>query len=436
MSSSDQNNIGSSSLSRRSFLHTTGAAAAIGAASAQANAVGKVLLATGVLGANERIGVGLIGCGGRGGSLIQSVATLKKQGVAVDIVAACDIYRPRLDKIAKMYNATPYMDHKELLADKRVDVVVIATPDHHHAQQVIDAAQAGKDAYVEKPLSHWSQFELTRKMYHEVKRLNRVVQVGAQYMSDSAWHQGAALVREGAIGQPIMADCGYYRVGDWGERGMPIDDPNAKPGKDLNWDAFLGDRPKRDFDVSRLFRWRMYEDYSGGPVTDLYPHVLTPIVNVMGVKLPQAVVAIGGKYRYQEREVPDSFNMIIDYPGNCCIAVLGTQGNDYPPEEKRRCGVPVPAIRGWEATLTIEGNDLVILPNRGSAKPAKRIKIERSLNQEVFTNNFLECCRTRQQPWSPIEMGYHVQTALQMGMLAYRNGKTARFNAEKEEIVL
>jgi len=389
-----------------------------------------------VLGAGERIGVGLIGCGGRGNSLIGALLNLKKQGTPLDVVAVCDIYRPRLEKAAKTYNAKPYDSHHELLADKQVDVVVIATPDHHHAQQVIDAAVAGKDIYVEKPLSHWSQFELTKKMAHEVKRLQRVVQVGAQYMSDAAWHQARKMVEEGVIGQPIHAECGYFRVGDWGERGMPIDDPNAKPGKDLNWEAFLGDRPKRDFDVSRFFRWRMYEDYSGGPVTDLDPHVLTPVVHVLGVKFPTAVVSMGGKYRYQEREVPDSFHMFIEYDGKMTVAVLCTQGNDYPPNEKRRGGLCSPVFRGWEATITVEGNDLVVIPNMGSKMPVKRVRIEHELNQELFMKNWLDCCKTRQQPWSHAEMGYHVQTALQMGMLAFRNGKTAKFDVEKEEIVV
>jgi len=423
-------------MTRRGFLHATGATAAIGAASGRAGPVTKVLLSTGVLGANGRIGVGLIGCGGRGNGLAQTVLSLKSKGTAVDIVAVCDIYRPRLDKAANAYKSKPYMDHRELLADRQVDVVIIATPDHHHAQQVIDAARAGKDAYVEKPLSHWSQFALTKTMFHEVAQRARIVQVGAQYMSDAAWHQAAALVKEGAIGRPIHAECGYYRVGDWGERGMPIDDPNAKPGKDLNWEAFLGDRPKREFDASRFFRWRMYEDYSGGPVTDLYPHVLTPVVSVLGCGFPSAVVATGGKFRYEEREVPDTFNMLIDYPEKLTVAVLGTQGNDYPPDPLRRGGLPVPLFRGWEGTITLEGKELVVVPNHGSPKKAQRVPIQHELNMDLFMGNFLECCRTRQQPWSHLELGYHVQTALQMGMLAFRNGRTARFDAPKEEIVV
>jgi predicted dehydrogenase len=417
-------------------LYTTGAVAAAGTASASGSPVSHALVATGVLGANERIGIGLIGCGGRGNSLMQTVLMLKKQGIPVEIVAACDIYRPRLDKAANAYAAKPYMDHRELLTDKQVDVVCIATPDHHHVPQLLDAARAGKDAYCEKPLSHWSQFELTKQTAKEVAKLKRIVQVGTQYMSDSAWHQGAELVRAGEIGRPIHAECGYFRVGDWGERGMRIDDANAKAGKDLLWDVFLGDRPKRPFDVSRFFRWRMYEDYSGGPVTDLYPHVLTPVANVLDAKMPTMAVATGGKFRYQEREVPDTFNMIVDYPEKFSIAVLGTQGNDYPMNNRRRYGVPYPLFRGWDGTITIERNDLVIIPNSGAKKPKKHVPIKHPLSMERYWQNFLDCCRTRQQPWGHLELAYRVQTALQMAMLAFRNGKTARFDAAKERIVV
>jgi predicted dehydrogenase len=436
MTSDAPSKTSSSSITRRRFLHTTGAVAATGAASAGGSPISRALLATGVLGANERIGLGLIGCGGRGNSLMQDLLKLKEKGTPVDIVAVCDIYRPRLDKAAKAYGAKPYMRHQDLLADQRVDVVCIATPDHHHAPQVLDAAKAGKDAYCEKPLSHWSQFELTKRMVKVVEQNKRIVQVGTQYMSDSAWHQGAELVKAGEIGQPIHAECGYFRVGDWGERGMPIDDPNAKPGKDLLWDVFLGDRPKRPFDVSRFFRWRMYEDYSGGPVTDLYPHVLTPVVSVLDAKMPAMAVATGGKFRYQEREVPDTFNMIVDYPEKFSIAVLGTQGNDYPTGDKRRYGVPYPLFRGWDGTLTVEGNDLVVVPNGGAQKPTKRIPIAFGVDQQRYWQNFLDCCRSRRQPWGHLGLAYRVQTALQMAMLAFRNGKTARFDATSEQIVI
>jgi predicted dehydrogenase len=417
-------------LTRRQFINRTGSAAAayvLAGASAQR-----------VWGANERIGVGFIGCGGRSGAHFEAVHWLKTQAkAAVDIVAASDVYRPRLQQRAQGYGAKAYADYHELLADPNVDVVCISTPDHHHGYQAIDAVAAGKDVYCEKPVTHWRQSDLTKRLAAEVKKTGRVFQLGTQGMSDSAWQQMKKLIADGLIGQPIHAECGYFRVGDWGERGMSIDDPNAKAGAELNWDAFLGDAPKRPFDVSRFFRWRMYEDYAGGPSTDLFPHTLTPVVSMLPVTMPSVVVATGGKFRYQEREVPDTFNMLIDYPENITVAVLGTQGNDYPGIGSRGSGQRLPVIRGWEGTLTIENNEIVFVPAQGSQKKPQRFAIEHGEDFVGYWRNFLDCCRQRQkETLSPMDLAYHVQTALQMGMLSLRQGKAARFDAAGEKIVL
>jgi predicted dehydrogenase len=329
------------------------------------------------------------------------------------------------------------MDHRELLADPSIDVVSIATPDHHHGHQAIDAVRAGKDVYCEKPVTHWRQFELTKQLAGEVAASKRVFQCGTQGMSDAAWKQIGALVREGLIGAPIHAECGYFRVGDWGEAGMPIDDPDAKPGPDLNWEAFLGDTPKRDFDVSRFFRWRMYEDYAGGPCTDLFPHILTPVMYMMNAKMPSVAVATGGKFRYQEREVPDTFNMLVDFPENFTIAVLGTQGNDYQATEQRGSGGRIPVIRGWDGTLTVKGNDIVFTPIHGSEKKEQIIPIEKSENLLHFFQDFIRCCRQGDpNTASPMDLAYHVQTALIMSYLSLREGKTAHFDPAAETIVL
>jgi len=389
-------------------------------------------------GANERLGVGFIGCGGRAGSHTGMIKHLKEQqGYPVDLVAFCDVYRPRMERAAKEHGGKAYMDHRELLADPKVDVVCIATPDHIHAPQAIDAVKAGKDVYVEKPLTHWRQFELAKQLAAEAKKAGRLVQVGSQGMSDGAWHQMRKLVQDGLIGQPIHAECGYFRVGDWGERGMPIDDKNAKPGPDLNWEAFLGDSPKRDFDVSRFFRWRMYEDYAGGPCTDLFPHSLSPVVSMLGVTFPSRAVATGGMFRYTEREVPDTFNMFIDYPEKITVAVLGTQGNNDPTIPGRGAGGRIPVIRGWDGSLTVSGKEIHFAPADGCKKPRQTFPIEHAENNVDHWKNLLDCTKTRKNELNaPIELGYHVQTALIMGYLAMKQGKTARFDTEKQQIVI
>ncbi|HJN11403.1 MAG TPA: Gfo/Idh/MocA family oxidoreductase, partial [Pirellulaceae bacterium] len=243
-------------------------------------------------GANERIGVGFIGVGGRARAHMNIVNGLKSSGVA-EPVAVCDVYRPRLEAASKRTGGSKmYMHHEDLLADENVDVVCIASPDRLHAAQTIDALKAGKDVYCEKPLTHWSQFELAKEIEAAAKQTGKLVQVGTQHMADDNYPQLIKLVRDGIIGKPVHVECSFYRRGDWGER-MRIPDANAKPGPDLLWERFLGDAPKVDFTVSRFFQWRMYWDYAGGPATDLLVHTYTPIFAILelGYRLSHRHVA-------------------------------------------------------------------------------------------------------------------------------------------------
>jgi predicted dehydrogenase len=421
-----------SSINRRQF---------VGGAVAATFAAGALAQTSPAPGPNARLGVGIIGCGGRSETHIGALLELEKLDQSVEIVALCDIYRPRLEQKAQRVGRPLklYSDYRELIADPAVDLICIATPDHHHGYQAIDALEAGKHVYCEKPLTHWRQWELTKRFAKVAASATGAFQLGAQRMSDSAFHQMKQLVRDGIIGQPIHAECGIFRTGDWGERGMPIDDPNAQPGPGLNWEAFLGDAPQRPFDVSRFFRWRMYEDYAGGPVTDLYPHVLTQVIDVLGVTMPSHVAATGGKYRYEEREVPDSFNMLIEYPEDITVALLGTQGSSYQGTGGRD-DIRIPIIRGWDGALTIQDNDIVFIPDdsvRGAGRTERRFPIEHGHNVLFLLRNLVECARTGARTLdSGPQLAYHTQTALLMGMAAARARKTAIFDTEKEEIVV
>ncbi|NIA13151.1 MAG: Gfo/Idh/MocA family oxidoreductase [Nitrospiraceae bacterium] len=426
-----------SSLSRRTFM-TQAASAAAGAALVTSSSVARA--ADKPVSANDRIGVGVIGNGGRGNAHLHALNWLQDHG-EVEIVALSDTYRPRMRSTGERYGvpeSNQYMDYRDLLQHPKVDMVTIATPDHHHGYAALAAVKAGKSVYCEKPVTHWRQFDLTKQLAAAVKESGCTFQLGSQGMSDTAWHQMRELVQGGLIGQPIHAECGYFRVGDWGERGMPIDDPNAQPGSDLDWDAFLGDSPKRDFDVSRYFRWRMYEDYAGGPVTDLFPHSLTPVLSILGVGMPSMVVATGGMFRYQEREVPDTFNMLIDYPEKITVAVLGTQGNNEPATGARGAGQRIPVIRGWEGSLTIRGTrTIVFTPAEGSDKKPQEFKIEQGEDFVGHFQNLLDCHRAGSQDTnSPMDLAFRVQTPIQMAYLALRDKKVAQFDTDKQEIVL
>ncbi|HNY86919.1 MAG TPA: Gfo/Idh/MocA family oxidoreductase [Candidatus Hydrogenedentes bacterium] len=407
---------------RRAFLQHATLAAAAAAAVLPTSAHAKTK-------ANDTLGIGLIGCGGRMGGHAASYDYVKKQGVNVRIVAVCDTYRPRMERMGKKYGAKMYMDHRELLADPDVDAVSIATPDHLHGYQAIDAMKAGKGVYCEKPVTHWRQFELTKELARVAKETGCVFQLGSQGMSDPAWAKMRELVQQGLIGQPIHAECGYFRVGDWGERGMPIDDENAQPGPDLNWEAFLGDAPKRPFDVSRYFRWRMYEDYSGGPSTDLFPHSFTPVASILSLGMPRRVVAVGGKYRYSDREVPDTYNTLVEYADGLVVAILGTQGNDYQATGGRGAGGRIPVIRGWDGTLTVKDNDILFIPAEGAKKDPQTIPVGGGEDTQQYFMDFVQHCLAKNpNTASGPEMALHVQTALQMGVMAQREGKAVDFD--------
>lgn len=393
---------------------------------------------------NERIGIGFIGAGGRGGYHMNLINHLKNnENAAVEHVAVCDVYRPRMEQAKKKYKMpNGYMDHRKLLEDPNVDLVCIATPDHHHGYQAIDAVKAGKDVYCEKPVTHWTQFELTRKLADTVANSDRVFQLGTQAMSDSAWHQMKKLVQDGLIGKPLFGETGFFRIGDWGERGMPVPDPNAKPGPDLDWEAFLGDRPDRPFSVDRFFRWRLFMDYAGGPSTDLYPHCLTQVIDILGVDFPDNVVGTGGihRYDYKLREVPDTFNLVAEYPEDVSISVMGTQANDYNGPASRGSGHRQPYIRGWEGTLTIseDNKNILFRPcQTKDAKPPKTIPIEHYESVPRHWQNLLQHVRKRSQDtYSPMDLAFRTQTVLQMAMKGWQQKTMARFDHEKREILL
>ncbi len=417
-----------SAISRRTFFQATARATT---AAALASAFPFVARGR-VLGANERLGIGFIGVGGRGSSHLATVQRLIQAGENLTIAAVCDVFRYRLDEAAKATRAKAYMRHADLLADKNVDAVCIATPDRLHVPQGIDAVRASKDVYCEKPMGHWTQFDLARQFYEETVKLKRVVQVGNQGNSSPAWQKVRELIQQGTIGRVQLVNAGFFRCGDWGER-MPIVDPEAKPGPDLDWDAFLGDAPKVPFTVDRFFSWRKYLDYAGGPCTDLFPHVFTPFVSALGLKFPSAAVASGGIFKYTtyDREVPDTFNMCLDYPEKLSIVIVCTLANDY---------VTEPAIHGDEGTLTLQNpgewnmgfDGITIIPRKGEKRSFPAQKMDPT---PPHWRNFIRCVRTREKPVSDVGFGLHVQAALNMALLAFLKQKVARFDFQKQCIL-
>lgn len=402
--------------SRRRFLNTLGVAASAPSAAAAGQARAP----------KEKLGVGLIGCGGRGSHLGRVAKELGEEGEPAQVVAVCDLYDARRERAAQRLGAKGYRTATELLQDPRVDAVIVATPDRAHVFNALEAVRAGKSVYCEKPLTHWRQFDKLKELVREVRQRKSIFQVGAQWVTDPTWLRAAEMVRKGAIGKIMHAQTGYFRHGDGGERGMPVEDPNLTPGPSLNWDAFQMDAPQRPFKVSRYFQWRMYMDYSGGPSTDLYPHPMTRLFKILNVNFPKRVVAVGGKYIYNgERDVPDTFDLLIEYPEGMTVAVLGTLGNAHPIDT---------VVRGTEGTLTFGDSGFTIDPEPGVNKRRQQVMVIR--HEYDHMRNFLTCARTGQTPNCDIELGYRVQVPLIMSMLAYVEGKVAYFDAATETIRL
>ncbi|MDR1924719.1 MAG: Gfo/Idh/MocA family oxidoreductase [Planctomycetaceae bacterium] len=410
--------------SRRNFIKTS---AGVTAASFAA----PFIFAQEANGANDRIGVGFVGTGGRCNGHLDTINRFKAAGIAQP-VAVCDVYRPRLIAASKKTGDSKMYDtHEELLANKDVDVVCIASPDHHHAYQAIDAIKAGKDVFCEKPLTHWSQFEVAKEVEKVAKANSKLVQVGTQHMADDNYPKIRKLIEDGIIGKPVQVEAGYFRRGDWGER-MSIPDANAKPGPDLNWERFLGTAPKTDFSVSRFFQWRMFWDYAGGPSTDLLVHTYTPVFAVLGLDYPTRVFGGGGTFQYN-REVPDQCNIIADYKDGPSVVLTNSLSNHVD---------KMTTIRGTNGIITwgmIQGSKadydkgVRIVP---FGKGKEEIKIPWSGNGDTnkLWKNLLDCVKTRQEVMCPISLGVRVQAPLSMGILSHRENKVALFDFENQSI--
>ncbi len=408
---------------RRQFLSGVAGAGLAARAMAQSGA------------AQKKLRVGLIGAGGRGSYLGKTIKQFSEQGDPVELVSVCDIYQPRLERAEVALKAKGYARTADMLKDPSLDAVVIATPDRQHVFNMMEAIRAGKDVYCEKPVTHWAQFDKLKELVHENRKLKRVIQIGTQYVSDTVWERAGEQIRQGAIGKVVHAQSCYFRRGDQGEAGMPIDDPNAKPGVGVDWETFQADAPRHEFTVSRLFQWRLYMDYSGGPLTDTYPHMLTPLVKMLGAGFPKKVVATGGRYFYGGlRDVPDTFDLLIQYPQGLDIAFLGSFVNYV--------GIDT-LVRGSEGVARKSDLAITIEPLKGVGRPKQELPTDTETRGEGHSNlavahmkDFLNCVHTRGVPRGDLELAYRVQTPLIMAMQSHLQNKVALFDEDSETIRL
>jgi predicted dehydrogenase len=271
-------------VSRRTFVQSVAAASVLSARS-HASAIG----------ANGRLKIGVIGAGGQATDHMETLVKMRA-GDNLEIVNVCDIYDKRLEKAAQLTGGAPLKDYRRVLDNKDIDYVVIATPEHWHFQMAMDALDAGKHVYVEKPMTQ--NIAQSQKVVQKVKATGRKLQVGVQGMSNESYAVAHEHVKAGELGNVVLAQIDYsrnYRGDFWAGADYPID-PDAKPGVNLDWDAWLGPAPKRPWDPERYFRWRRYWDYSGGIATDLFIHRATRLIKALNLSFPDYVAATGGKF--------------------------------------------------------------------------------------------------------------------------------------------
>lgn len=413
--------------SRRHFIKTATAGTA-------GLALGLSSLSYGnILGANDRIRIGLIGAGRQGRNLLGKVL----DEADAQVVALSDVYQPNLEFVSSQVpQADTYTDFRKILDRNDVDAVVIATPDHWHALGTILACQAGKDVYVEKPLSH--NIREGRKMIEVARDHDRVVQVGTMQRSATVFQEAVEIVQSGDLG-PVS----FVRTWNYGNAypegiGSPAD---SAPPKGLDWDMWLGPAPRRPFNINRFgvildeelnyqrwasFRW--FWDYAGGMMTDWGVHLLDIVQWALEVDAPDSISASGGKYYLQDnRETPDTLSATYQYPGFVCT-YENRVCNSFP-MEGRGYGI---MFHGTEGTLFVDRGSLELVPEPGS-------KLE-SLNMEVEENmlakhmrNFLECVKSRKRPRSDIEIGHRSSSTAILGNIAYRTGEHIQWDSTKEQ---
>jgi predicted dehydrogenase len=433
-------------MKRRQFIRRAAQTAAVVSAST-------AFSAQRVLGANERVNVALIGCGGRG----MLDAKLMRAVPNVDFVAVCDVYDPRAAEAREWAGtrAKLFRDFRRVLELKEVDAVLIATPDHWHAIPTVLACQAGKDVYLEKPVAH--NVREGRAVVNAAKRSNRVVQIGTQQRSAPHYAEVARIIQSGELGR-------VHFVRIWNFVNMFPNGigkaPDSDPPPDVDWDFYLGPAPNVRFNKNRFVNtYRWFWDYGGGLVTDFGIHRFDSMHQIMGVDTPRTASASGGRFGLLDgAETPDFVQVTYEYPSfvmsyeasmlNAHGAGGRTPGKKYYQAKGAQDRPHGEAYYGTNGTLIVDRLGFEIYPEMknvsgpGALGKGEVIEGFRMERKEVaaedatglHVKNFIECVRSRKQPVVNAEAGHRSTNVAHLGNIAYRTGRKIRWDASKEEI--
>ncbi len=372
-----------------------------------------------VYGANERVQLGLIGCGERGRS---DMGKFVKSGT-VDVAAVCDIYGAQIDAAKQIApNSKSFSDHRKLLEMKEVDAVLIGVPDHWHAAVAIDALNAGKDVYVEKPLT--LKIEEGPPIVKAARINNRICQVGMQQRSGKHYLEAKHLYMDtGKLGKVTLART-WWHGNSYHLRKAP--DRLKECPSNLDWAHFLGPLKWRDWDPQQYWNWRAYLDFGGGQVTDLFTHWIDVVHMFMGADIPIAASASGGVYNYKDgRTAPDTINVLLEYPSQFTATFEATL---VP-------GVTGAAIEfcGTQGRLWIDRGRYEFTPVGRGAQPTV-VRASTDLDQD-HVQNFLDCVKSRKLPNGDVLIGHRSAQASHLGNISYMQKRRIDFDPIREEIL-
>ena len=372
-----------------------------------------------VYGANERIQLGLIGCGERGR---YDMSNFLKSG-SVDVVALCDIWETNLNKAKESAaNAKTFSDHRKLLELKDVDVALIGVPDHWHSAIAIDALNAGKDVYVEKPLT--LKIEEGPAVVKAARVNNRICQVGMQQRSGKHYLQAKhEYMDSGKLGKLTLARTWWHGNG-YHLRKAPAS-LQTKP-KDLDWAHFLGPLKWRDWDPQQYWNWRAYLDFGGGQVTDLFTHWIDVVHMFTGQDVPFSAAAAGGVYNYKDgRTAPDTINVLLEYSAPFTATFEATLAPGATGAAQEFCGT--------EGRLWIDRGRYEWHPVGRNVEPTI-VKAFSNIDED-HVQNFLECVKSRQLPNGDVLIGHRSAQASHLGNISYMQKRRIDFDPVREEIL-
>ena len=388
-----------------------------------------------VIGANDRVRLGVIGSGRIGWENMKVFLENKD----VEIVAICDVYKPHIEKGIEIAGgrADSYGDFRRILERKDIDAVMVSTPDHWHALQTIMACEAGKDIYVEKPISH-NIYE-GKLMVKAARKYNRIVQVGTQQRSGVHYQEAVKFIQSGKLGEIGLVRCFNFSNEYPDGIGNPTD---KEPPSDLDWDMWLGPAPKVAYNRNRWIlpggwaSFRYYWDYAGGMLTDWGVHHIDIIQWAMNVNAPVAVNVQGGKYYIKDnRDTPDTLEAVFEYPKFTCIysnSILNNFGIDG-------AGYRI-QFYGTNGTMLLTRSEWKVIPEEKITGDKKKIKLIEETEMKAedqrrpHIRNFIDCVKSRNLPICDIETGYYSTLTPLLGKISYLVKERIKWDDKNERI--